>query len=201
MNTTTIIRNTLVACFTAYLFSTGLISSAIAQTPPQSTETAAKEESDKKDVNEESLSLLKSPAATLRTFLSAMNESPPNYDRAIFCFTQGENQKNTASNEIRANRLRVGLEFLGYTAKENAGVPSEVKNDSTEWTLFPPPSNASNYVITQAKKISNVTSQELIIALTRTSTEDGAPWKFSTCLLYTSPSPRDQRGSRMPSSA
>ena len=24
---------------------------------------------------------------------------------------------------------------------------------------------------------------------------------FSTCLLYTSPSPRDQRGSRMPSSA
>ena len=25
--------------------------------------------------------------------------------------------------------------------------------------------------------------------------------QFSTCLLYTSPSPRDQRGSRMPSSA
>ena len=25
--------------------------------------------------------------------------------------------------------------------------------------------------------------------------------KFETCLLYTSPSPRDQRGSRMPSSA
>ena len=31
----------------------------------------------------------------------------------------------------------------------------------------------------------------------------GLPWDFhgSTCLLYTSPSPRDQRGSRMPSSA
>ena len=31
-----------------------------------------------------------------------------------------------------------------------------------------------------------------------------APWVFETlkcCLLYTSPSPRDQRGSRMPSSA
>ena len=28
---------------------------------------------------------------------------------------------------------------------------------------------------------------------------DGGP--FKTCLLYTSPSPRDQRGSRMPSSA
>ena len=29
---------------------------------------------------------------------------------------------------------------------------------------------------------------------------DGSAWTF-TCLLYTSPSPRDQRGSRMPSSA
>ena len=28
-----------------------------------------------------------------------------------------------------------------------------------------------------------------------------ATGKFVTCLLYTSPSPRDQRGSRMPSSA
>ena len=27
------------------------------------------------------------------------------------------------------------------------------------------------------------------------------PYLFYTCLLYTSPSPRDQRGSRMPSSA
>ena len=26
-------------------------------------------------------------------------------------------------------------------------------------------------------------------------------WRASPCLLYTSPSPRDQRGSRMPSSA
>ena len=31
-----------------------------------------------------------------------------------------------------------------------------------------------------------------------TSTDNGQTW---TCLLYTSPSPRDQRGSRMPSSA
>ena len=29
---------------------------------------------------------------------------------------------------------------------------------------------------------------------------DGADWR-EACLLYTSPSPRDQRGSRMPSSA
>ena len=30
---------------------------------------------------------------------------------------------------------------------------------------------------------------------------DAVPVLFLTCLLYTSPSPRDQRGSRMPSSA
>ena len=31
--------------------------------------------------------------------------------------------------------------------------------------------------------------------------EKSNPYLFYTCLLYTSPSPRDQRGSRMPSSA
>ena len=31
--------------------------------------------------------------------------------------------------------------------------------------------------------------------------EIGAPEEITACLLYTSPSPRDQRGSRMPSSA
>ena len=30
---------------------------------------------------------------------------------------------------------------------------------------------------------------------------DSSPDRVNTCLLYTSPSPRDQRGSRMPSSA
>ena len=30
---------------------------------------------------------------------------------------------------------------------------------------------------------------------------DGGPTVITACLLYTSPSPRDQRGSRMPSSA
>ena len=31
--------------------------------------------------------------------------------------------------------------------------------------------------------------------------EHGVEYEFRVCLLYTSPSPRDQRGSRMPSSA
>ena len=33
-----------------------------------------------------------------------------------------------------------------------------------------------------------------------TDNGDGT-WNYTPCLLYTSPSPRDQRGSRMPSSA
>ena len=35
----------------------------------------------------------------------------------------------------------------------------------------------------------------------RKKIEDSSLTKFKDCLLYTSPSPRDQRGSRMPSSA
>ena len=31
--------------------------------------------------------------------------------------------------------------------------------------------------------------------------EEGLPSEYDTCLLYTSPSPRDMTGSRMPSSA
>ena len=34
-----------------------------------------------------------------------------------------------------------------------------------------------------------------------TELESGYKWGFETCLLYTSPSPRDRQKSRMPSSA
>ena len=37
--------------------------------------------------------------------------------------------------------------------------------------------------------------------LARAAAERGEPVRIYACLLYTSPSPRDQRGSRMPSSA
>ena len=41
-------------------------------------------------------------------------------------------------------------------------------------------------------------SQTVLVRANRSLPADGATY---TCLLYTSPSPRDQRGSRMPSSA
>ena len=41
----------------------------------------------------------------------------------------------------------------------------------------------------------------VLIMKFRDRTERITPGQFIICLLYTSPSPRDQRGSRMPSSA
>ena len=44
-------------------------------------------------------------------------------------------------------------------------------------------------------------SKSIYIALKKRPIDTDTVEKFITCLLYTSPSPRDQRGSRMPSSA
>ena len=43
--------------------------------------------------------------------------------------------------------------------------------------------------------------ERLVPAEDETIENDGVPEDILACLLYTSPSPRDQRGSRMPSSA
>ena len=54
------------------------------------------------------------------------------------------------------------------------------------------------------KEIAKLLSElkdENIITIVGGGDSASAIRKFSTCLLYTSPSPRDQRGSRMPSSA
>ena len=52
--------------------------------------------------------------------------------------------------------------------------------------------------------VADVSSEKLREAGERSSESGGhevLPPEFLSCLLYTSPSPRDQRGSRMPSSA
>ena len=41
----------------------------------------------------------------------------------------------------------------------------------------------------------------LVVFIAVTATSQPAGETYGPCLLYTSPSPRDQRGSRMPSSA
>jgi len=49
--------------------------------------------------------------------------------------------------------------------------------------------------------VSNAGGLGIMTALTFPSPEELSAEIKKTCLLYTSPSPRDQRGSRMPSSA
>ena len=53
-------------------------------------------------------------------------------------------------------------------------------------------------------ELSSKTKHVVVVAQEDGSIEDPEPsdmYSYGTCLLYTSPSPRDQRGSRMPSSA
>ena len=47
----------------------------------------------------------------------------------------------------------------------------------------------------------NAGTAATFVAIGTATFPSNIPAKFATCLLYTSPSPRDQRGSRMPSSA
>ena len=54
---------------------------------------------------------------------------------------------------------------------------------------------------TAQKMILNIISTTLMIRLGRVKGNKMVDMQLSNCLLYTSPSPRDQRGSRMPSSA
>ena len=50
-------------------------------------------------------------------------------------------------------------------------------------------------------KFNNLFAALHILNALRVSGSENALYNLQTCLLYTSPSPRDQRGSRMPSSA
>ena len=57
--------------------------------------------------------------------------------------------------------------------------------------------NTMDDVLTDVRRITDVCDVPLVVDI---DTGFG-PSAFNICLLYTSPSPRDQRGSRMPSSA
>ena len=80
----------------------------------------------------------------------------------------------------KMNKLSIGLAMLIVTACSNAG--QEISNTAAE--------KDQPHVLASADK--NVTDK---------ITEPDSSQTAQACLLYTSPSPRDQRGSRMPSSA
>ena len=79
---------------------------------------------------------------------------------------------------------------LGLSASQGS---SASINDGTE--SFDVPASCEVFDITKTVDKPSVIAGDI---LTYTLTFDN---QTSTCLLYTSPSPRDQRGSRMPSSA
>ena len=58
-----------------------------------------------------------------------------------------------------------------------------------------------NLALNQAKTPHGTVDNVLRVHSLRPSTMIGHMKLYKSCLLYTSPSPRDQRGSRMPSSA
>ena len=78
---------------------------------------------------------------------------------------------------------------------------------ATDWVLYKLDGGLSHVLLDEAQDTSPA-QWDLIGSLTREFTAGQGIEKpqdprtlFVVCLLYTSPSPRDQRGSRMPSSA
>ena len=68
----------------------------------------------------------------------------------------------------------------------------------TNIALAPVSGNCSSHCF----RVPSVATDTSLVAITNELKDDLKPiTMFMTCLLYTSPSPRDQRGSRMPSSA
>ena len=111
---------------------------------------------------------------------------------------------------------------LWVTPEYNAGVPAVLKN-GLDWSsrvypdaplggklaavvgATPGKSGTSNAQESLRKSLSIAGSElipaELMLARAGDAIEDDVVTSSTVCLLYTSPSPRDQRGSRMPSSA
>ena len=101
------------------------------------------------------------------------------------------------------------MSFGRRRRKSQAMIPAEVDllepkvlltaTASTPQTNSPCPAAASGQTC-HALVLEGDDSDELIAAAFNTYVVNGVQ-KNTYCLLYTSPSPRDQRGSRMPSSA
>ena len=95
--------------------------------------------------------------------------------------------------------------------KDDASISRLINNAEDEWMQDQDEESTTlrqqSEKTQQAKYLRVEAYLQLLIALDKKSTTlkdiQGKVWKegYTTCLLYTSPSPRDQRGARMPSSA
>ena len=87
-------------------------------------------------------------------------------------------------NRAKTDTMRYGLVKLTYNQT----------TDDLQWETIPELENVFYKAENDSIKLWYNTEQQFDLILTTPDYQD-------TCLLYTSPSPRDQRGSRMPSSA
>ena len=100
----------------------------------------------------------------------------------------------------------VGDYDLGQVAVfGSTGTPINITNQVQELNIYQDidtPFVTGSLVISDAQAVSEITpflgQERLVFTL---KTPGGFPLNFTDCLLYTSPSPRDKRQSRMPSSA
>ena len=84
----------------------------------------------------------------------------------------------------------------------NAGQDWETVNVGRSTKPFKKPTQGDKkQSLTSAQRSGAAVSQQRQFATANKSVGGHGPMGTSACLLYTSPSPRDQRGSRMPSSA
>ena len=58
-----------------------------------------------------------------------------------------------------------------------------------------------SFVVTSCSQTENINEKNIHLHVKELSSDKFEGREPGTCLLYTSPSPRDQRGSRMPASA
>ena len=111
------------------------------------------------------------------------------------------NRDKFATNSITSLKagsfLRIPTAQQASSISELAAVRNIKQNISTGGTSAPSTSNNST-VPSRSSEKSNASE---VSASTKSTENEQASFDLTGCLLYTSPSPRDQRGSRMPSSA
>ena len=114
----------------------------------------------------------------------------PNYAYPLFIWFHDE---GSSENELDIVMNAIGDQnYLGLAIRGNKQLAGE---DSFGWSA-----DDVNFGSTSLQDLVNVTTRRLRRAFHIHSERIFAAG-CGTCLLYTSPSPRDQRGSRMPSSA
>ena len=157
----------------ALLLPTGLASSSLLATPQDAPPSAPGEattpdqSAGTTDSSDSTPLAFSSPERTLTTFLGAMSENPTDFTTAMMCLKL---PKGTYSKEItrqRALDLEEILIHLGYQARENPGIPTEVGFERDTFSLLPAPVGSTPTVVQRSRDIQQFTKGAAVIALDR----------------------------------